>query len=220
MTIFHNELTFLAKAAKVSKTYLLGIISKVLDIFWEGARKADAHLEQVKLVLNQGWRRSSGQAPSGAAVVTPGVAPPQGIVLTGSMPENAIDADTPLGSVHIGGSDTPLTMNIMCLMVCNLQAKVDLLTERSKNTGVIFNRHAFASKSQFTVWYMGKNPSGDGLAAFVDLISIWSFGATNQINLSQWLQEKHHSKAIGLKGGSYDVGYAFSVTSCYPAQYS
>ncbi len=73
MTSFHNELTSYAKAAKVSKTYLLGIISKVLDISWEGARKADACLEQGKLVLNQGWRRSSSQAPSAAAVVTPGV---------------------------------------------------------------------------------------------------------------------------------------------------
>jgi hypothetical protein len=216
MIIFCDELTSYAKAAKVSKTNLLGIISKVLDISWEGSRKADAHLEQVKLVLNQGWWRMRGQAPSAAAVVSPGVAPSQGIVLTSSMRKNAINADTPLGSIHIGGSDTPLTMKTLFLMVCDLQAKVDLLTKRSKNTGVIFNRHAFASKLEFTVWYMGKNSSGDGLAAFVDVISIWSFGTTDQINSLQWLHKKHCSKAIGLNGRSYDMGYAFSMTSRYP----
>jgi hypothetical protein len=137
MMIFCNELTSYAKAAKVSKIYLLGIISKVSGISWGGARKADARLEQVKLVLNQGWWRRSGQAPSVAAVVTPGVTPPQGIILTKSMHENTINANTPLGSIQIGGSETPLTMNMLFLMVCNLQAKVDLLTERSKNMGVI-----------------------------------------------------------------------------------
>ncbi len=45
MTISHNELTSNAKGAKVLKTYLLGIIPKVLDISREGARKADACLE-------------------------------------------------------------------------------------------------------------------------------------------------------------------------------
>jgi hypothetical protein len=100
------------------------------------------------------------------------------------MHKNAINADTPLGSIQIGGIDTTLTMNMLFLMVWDLQAKVDLLTERSKNMGVIFDCHAFTFESEFTVWYMGKTPSGDGLAAFVDVISIWSFGATNQIDSS------------------------------------
>jgi hypothetical protein len=171
------------------------------------------------LVLNQGWQRSSGQAPSAADVVIPGVTPPQDIILTGNMHKNAINTNTPLGSIQIRESDTPLTTNMLFSMVCNLQAMVDLLTERSKNTVVIFNHHAFASKMEFTVWYMGKNPSGDGLAAFVDVISIWSFGATNQIDSLQWLHEKHRLKAIRLKGGLYDVWYAFSMTSQYPTQF-
>ena len=60
-------------------------------------------------------------------------------------------------------------------MVRNLQAKVDVLTDRSKSTKVIFGRKAFASESKFLLWFMAKNSSGECLAGFVDIILVWTF---------------------------------------------
>jgi hypothetical protein len=57
-------------------------------------------------------------------------------------------------------------------MIWDLQAKVEHLTERSKNTEVVFGRRAFASKAEFAIWFAQANPSRDGLAGFVDIISI------------------------------------------------
>ena len=53
------------------------------------------------------------------------------------------------------------------------QPKVDVLTDRSKNTGVIFGELAFASESEFALWMTSVNPSGSGLAGFVDLINLY-----------------------------------------------
>jgi hypothetical protein len=49
----------------------------------------------------------------------------------------------------MGGNDIAPTMNYLFSVVQDLQSKVDVLTKRSKNTGVIFNQQAFSSKSEF-----------------------------------------------------------------------
>ncbi len=82
------------------------------------------------------------------------------------------------------------------------------MTERSKNTGVIFQQVAFSSEAEFNYWYTALNSSGLGLAAFVDLISIWTFASGDQVETSQWLNEIHRSKSVGLKGGNADAVYA------------
>ena len=57
---------------------------------------------------------------------------------------------------------------------------------------------------------------GSGLAAFVDLVSIWTFASGDQVDTSQWLNEIHRSKAVGLKGGNADAVYAHSMSRRYP----
>jgi hypothetical protein len=51
---------------------------------------------------------------------------------------SGIDGDTPQGIVSVGGCETVITSNYLFGLIQELQAKVDVLTERSKNTGVIF----------------------------------------------------------------------------------
>ncbi len=81
-----------------------------------------------------------------------------------------LDGDTPLGTVQVGGSDTALSVNLLFRMIRDLQAKVDILTKRSKNTGIIFNYQAFASEAEFAVWFIhSKSPTGEGLVGFVDI---------------------------------------------------
>jgi hypothetical protein len=129
------------------------------------------------------------------------------------------DADTPLGTIQIKGSNMQLTVNMLFSMVRDLQAKVDVLTKQFKNTGMIFERYAFALEAEFALWFIGKNPSGDGLAAFVNVISIWTFGAVDHMESSQWLNNRHRSKSIGLKDGALNVGYAHLMSTRYPAQF-
>ncbi len=82
---------------------------------------------------------------------------------------------------------------------------------RSKYAGVIFQQLAFLLETEFVFWYMSLNASGSGLAAFVDLISIWIFSLGDSVDTSQWLNAVHCSKAVGLKGGNADVVYAHSM---------
>ncbi len=86
-----------------------------------------------------------------------------------------LNGDTPLGVTSVGGCETVLTSNYLFGLIRELQAKVDVLTERSKNTGVIFQQVAFSSEAEFSY------SSGSGLAAFVDLVSIWTFASVDQI---------------------------------------
>ena len=83
-----------------------------------------------------------------------------------------IDGITPLGVALVGGSEMVLTGNYLFGLIRDLQAKVEVLTERSKNTGVIFQQVAFSSEAEFSYWYANANPLGSGLTAFVDLVSI------------------------------------------------
>ncbi len=129
----------------------------------------------------------------------------------------SIDGDTALGIASVGGCETVITANYPFGLIRDLQAKVDVLTECSKNTGVIFQQVAFSSEAEFNFWYAPMNLSGSGLAAFMDLVSIWTFASGNQVDTSQWLNEIHCSKSVGLKGGNADAVYAHSMSWRYPA---
>ncbi len=90
-----------------------------------------------------------------------------------------------------------------------------MLTKWSKNAGEIFDLQALSSKAEFAIWFIKHNEAGEGLAAWVDIISVWAFGMVDHINTTQWLTEIHQSKTIGLKG-SIDVDYAHSMSNQYP----
>ncbi len=128
--------------------------------------------------------------------------------------------DTPLGTVQIGGCDTPLSATLLFQMIRELQAQVAILTEYSENSDVIFNRLVFASKAEFTIWLAQENPAGDSLAVFVDIVSIWSFGSANNTSPAEWLKELHQSKSIGLKGGGVKAPYLHSMKTSIPAEFA
>ena len=109
-----------------------------------------------------------------------------------------------------------ITANYLFGLIQDLQAKVDVLTERSKNTEVIFQQVAFSSEAEFTYWYAPMNALGSGLVAFVDLVSNWTFALGDQVDTSQWLNEIHCFKSVGLKGGNTDAIYAYSMSWRYP----
>jgi hypothetical protein len=112
-----------------------------------------------------------------------------------------------------------ITGNYLFGLICDLQAKVDNLTEQSKNTGVIFQQVAFSSEAEFNYWYAHLHFSGSGLAAFVDLVSIWTFASGDQVDTSHWLNEIHRSKVVGLKGSNADTVYTHSMYRRYPVPF-
>ena len=113
-----------------------------------------------------------------------------------------------------------ISANYLFGIVREHQVKVNVLVERSKNTGVIFGQLAFASESKFLLWMVAQNPSGLGMAGFVDLISIWAFAAGDLVDTSTWLNEAHHAKLVGLKGGNADAMYAHSMRRRYPTSFT
>ena len=46
-----------------------------------------------------------------------------------------------------------ITANMLFNLVRELQGKVDLLTERAKHTGIVFNGVAFNSESELSAWF-------------------------------------------------------------------
>jgi hypothetical protein len=127
-----------------------------------------------------------------------------------------IDNNTPLGVATVGGKEVVISANYLFSMVRELQAKVDILTECSKNTGFIFGQLAYASEAEFTYWLTSHDPSGAGLVGFVEMISIWAFAAGNSVKTATWLNETHHAKSVGLMGGHADAVYTHSMSRHYP----
>ena len=127
--------------------------------------------------------------------------------------------DTPLGTATIGGTDTTITANMLFNLVRELQGKVDLLTERAKHTGIVFNGVAFNSESELSAWFARHNPSGAGRAAMVDFQSIWAYAESDTLEASVWLSDLEKSRKMGFKGGRYEATYTHSMGMKYPAQF-
>ncbi len=116
--------------------------------------------------------------------------------------------------VNIRGT-TSLIVNMLFTMVRDLEAKVDILTDRSKSTKEIFYRKTFSSEMESIFWFTSRNLVGEGMAAWVDIISIWTFETADIIDTTQWFTKLHWSKFVGLKG-SVDVAYVHLMSTCYP----
>ncbi len=165
---FGEEVREFADAAHVSKKYLLTLISQVLDVAKQGLQCTIDCVTNIELLFGQGTN-----TPIEEDLPQPLSQVSREQVLPG------LDGDTPLGTVQVGGSDTALSANLLFQMIRDLQAKVNILTKRSKNTGIIFNCQAFASEAEFPVWFTHSNPAGECLAGFVIIVSIWAFGTAD-----------------------------------------
>jgi hypothetical protein len=131
-----------------------------------------------------------------------------------------IDADTSFNTGHIGSMLVEITMNFLFDKIKDIEAKVHILQERAKNTGIIFHCIAFSSETKFNLWYFAQNPSGKGLAAVVDIVSIWKFSTLDRdSNVNTWLAEKCHVKNIGYKH-NVDAKYVHSMSVQYPAAFA
>ena len=99
-----------------------------------------------------------------------------------------------------------------------LEAKVEIQLERSKSQGVIFHKVAFSSELEFMHWYLKENTTGKGLAAFVDLVSVWSFASLTNETAAEWLQSLSRQKSVGLDN-KVEVEFSHSMSTRYPAAF-
>jgi hypothetical protein len=110
--------------------------------------------------------------------------------------------------------DFELSINSLFGLVCSLEAKIQIFSDRMKNTGIQFRDLAFASENKFGLAYRVANPLGAGTAGFVDFISIWQFAALGQADLSTWLTQERNAKAIGFSS-TIDMMHAFTMSVLY-----
>jgi hypothetical protein len=83
-----------------------------------------------------------------------------------------------------------------------------------------FHCIAFSSETKFNLWYFAQNLSGKGLAAVVDIVSIWGFSTLDwDSDVNTWLAEKRHIKNIGYKH-NVEVKYVHSMSVQYPAAFA
>ena len=170
MDSFSKDIRVFAEPAKLSSETVLGIISRIRDKVNSRHQAMRSRLKMLEVVLEEARRPPS--PPSTQRIS------PANMMYGGA---GVLEGDTPLGVASVGGSETVLTSNYLFGLIRDLQAKVDVLTERSKNTGVIFQQVAFSSEAEFIYWYPHLNPSGSGLTDFVDSVSIWTFASGDQI---------------------------------------
>lgn len=105
-------------------------------------------------------------------------------------------------------------MNSILAMITDTNTRLTELSERTAGSGITFEDLTFASESDFADWYLKGNPSGSGLAGFVDFVSIWGFADTAYSQVD-WLNQLQKSKNLGLKG-ALETTYAHSMTVRYP----
>ena len=130
-----------------------------------------------------------------------------------------IDADTVFGVGQVGGVNVDLSINSLFCLVTTLEAKVQILSERAKNTGVLFHDVAYASEKEFTLAYHPANSSGQGSAGFVDIISIWNFATIDHGDSGSWLTEQKNAKSVGYTH-ALDAKYAYSMGVRYPSAFA
>jgi hypothetical protein len=191
---FADELAECSDRTELSRDSLLSLINRVSV---SASKRADA-LEHRVGALESTPESTGRRVPIGAPLAGSG----------------GLTPDTSFEQVNVGSTTVDLTLNILLNQIQTLEARVQSVSERSRNTGVVFHRLAFGSEADFGYWYLTNNPSGEGPSAFVDMISIWSFAASES-GTTEWLTDLHRAQSVGFKV-SPDTIYAHSMTTRYP----
>jgi hypothetical protein len=168
---FAEELVDSAEQVEQVKESLLILIDRVLAIATKRTDTLDARITSLEVAPSLVGRRAAPASQTGASA-------------------GGLTPDTSFGHVLIGSTSVEVTMNAVLSQIRSLEARVQAVSDQSKNTGVSFHSWAFSSETEFGAWYMANNPSGGGPSAFVDIVSIWSFASTES-GTEEWLLSLH-----------------------------
>jgi hypothetical protein len=195
MEQFQSNLTYIAEETQMSKSAILTLMTKVQETT---KSCSDMLLHWIQALESPRGGSSNGSSQASSTAIT---------------------ADMVLGSSQIGGSPFDLLVSAIFGLVKSLKAKVQVLSERSKNTGMIFGELAFASEGEFTLAFQAASPSGAGVADFVDIISIWHSAGLDANDTAQWLAEQKNARLEGFTQ-AVDSRYAHSMSIHYPTAFA
>ncbi len=194
MEQFQSDLTYVTEETQTSKWAILTLMTKVQETKKSGS---DMLLRRIQALESPRGGSSRGSSQASSASIT---------------------TNTVLGSSQIGGTLFDLLVSGIFGLVKSLKVKVQVLSEHSKNTGMIFRELVFASGHEFTLAFQAANPSGAGVAGFVDIISIWHFAGLDANDTAQWLAEQKNTQSEGFTQ-AVDLRYMYSMSICYPAAF-
>ncbi len=195
MEQFQSDLTYVAEETQTSKSTILTLMMKV--------QETTKSCSNMLLQRIQALESPRGGSSHGSSQVS----------------NASITANTVLRSSQIGGTPFDLLVSAIFGLVKSLKAKVQVLSERSKNTGVIFGELAFALEREFTLAFQAANPSGAGVAGFVDIVSVWHFARLDANDTAQWLAEQKNAQSVGFTR-VVDSRYTHSMSIRYPTAFA
>ncbi len=123
MNQFHQELEQYASMAEVSNGNILKVLAKMREM-------SNSQNSEVRARMSHFESAMANFHPGPPSPPTTPRLPSTLQMFTGIQ---GIDGNTPLGVANVGGSEAVISANYLFNMVRELQAKVDILTERSKN---------------------------------------------------------------------------------------
>jgi len=181
--------------ASDSRDELMKMIRKIVEATTLRATKDERRFQALELAVRSGRGSSS---------------------MGGAQAPSTVAADTTMTVVDVGGNQVTVSFNHMFQRMREMEAKVEVLLERAKNVGVLFACWGFPSESEFALFHARENPGSTGLAAFVDITSIWgAFGQAGTPDTTEFLNTAHRAKSVGLKGGEAEYAVSFQVR--YPS---
>ena len=125
-----------------------------------------------------------------------------------------VDMDTVFGTETVGSLAVDVSMNYVFAQLRGMSGTLEELASRYKSSGVTYQGCSFASPEEFSKWYMLHNPSGSGMAAIVDFVSIWCFSQASAQTSVEWLSTVEKSAKLGL--GSQETAYVHTMSHKYP----
>ena len=126
-----------------------------------------------------------------------------------------ITLNSVVGEVEVGGNRVNVTIGDLLSRIQTLEAKADARSPYIGSGGFSFGKLSFPGETEFTTWFVTANPAGKGLAAVVDIISIWEFSSHEQVSSTDWLQSYHRSTSSGFKS-TLEPHYATTFANRYP----
>jgi len=126
-----------------------------------------------------------------------------------------ISLTTVVGEVEVGGSKTTLTVGDLVARIETLESQIAAKSPYTGSEGFSFGKLSFPGENEFITWFVAKNPAGKGLAAVVDIMSVWEFANSEQVSSTDWLQSYHRSHSSGFKS-TLEPHYAATFSNRYP----
>ena len=137
----------------------------------------------------------------------------QGIAQASTAPN--ITLTSVVGEVEIGGTRVQVTIGELLSRIQTLEAKSNARSLYVGSGGFSFGKLSFPGETEFMTWFVAVNPAGKGLAAIVDIVSIWEFSSHEQVSSTDWLQSYHRSTSSGFKS-TLEPHYATTFANRYP----